>query len=103
MLRVARIVPEFWARTVPESRVTLCAKRDKEFLTCGVFYLFDCCTNVIVRSGSEQPRAKTQRTPRRAQSQKETADEPSPASGCALGRNQRRIERRGSFDRRYGV
>jgi hypothetical protein len=34
---------------------------------------------------------------------KETADEPSPASGCALGRNQRRIERRGSFDRRYGV
>jgi hypothetical protein len=31
------------------------------------------------------------------------ADEPSPASGCALGRNQKRIERQLSFDRRGGV
>ncbi len=46
MLRVARIVPEFCARTRPESGVTPCAGRNKEFFARGVFYLFNCCTNV---------------------------------------------------------
>ncbi len=48
MLRVARVVPEFCARARPESRVTPCAGRNKEFLARGVFYLLNCCTNVVV-------------------------------------------------------
>jgi hypothetical protein len=43
--RVARIVPEFRARTTPENRATPWAQRNKEFLARGVFYLFNCCTN----------------------------------------------------------
>ncbi len=50
MLRVARIVTEFCARTRPGSGVTPCAGRNKEFLARRVFYLFNCCTNVIVRN-----------------------------------------------------
>jgi hypothetical protein len=30
--------------------VTPCAQRNKEFFTRGVFYLLDCCTNVVVRN-----------------------------------------------------
>jgi len=53
MLRVARIVPEFCAHERPENRATPCAQRNKEFFTRGVFYLLDCCTNVVVcRAGS---------------------------------------------------
>jgi len=48
--RVARIVPEFCARARPEGRVTPCDGRNKEFLARGVFPLFNCCTNVVVRS-----------------------------------------------------
>ncbi len=49
MLRVARIVPEFWAQTTPENGATPCAQRNKEFFARGVFYLLSCCTNVVVR------------------------------------------------------
>jgi hypothetical protein len=49
MLRVARIVPEFCARTTSKNGVTPCAGRTKEFLARRVFYLFNRCTNVIVR------------------------------------------------------
>ncbi len=35
-------------RTTLPRRATLCAQRDKRFFTRGVFYLFNCCTNVIV-------------------------------------------------------
>ncbi len=48
MLRVARIVPEFCALITPRGRVTPCAGRNKEFLARGVFYLVNCCTNVVV-------------------------------------------------------
>jgi hypothetical protein len=47
MLHVARIVTKFCARTRPPRRAKLCAQRNKEFLTRGVFYLLDCCTNVV--------------------------------------------------------
>jgi hypothetical protein len=43
--RVARIVPEFWARATARNRVTPCAARNKEFFARGVFCLFNCCTN----------------------------------------------------------
>ena len=49
MGRVARIVPEFSAcRTLPR-RVTLCAQRNKNFFTREAFYLFNCCTNAVIR------------------------------------------------------
>ncbi len=34
---------------MPRRNVSPCAPRDKEFFARGVFYLLDCCTNVIVR------------------------------------------------------
>ncbi len=46
--RVARIVLEFCARANPDDRATPCAGRNKEFLARGVFYLFNCCTNVVI-------------------------------------------------------
>jgi len=49
MLRVARIVPEFCARTRLVPRATPCAQRNKEFLARGAFCLFNCCTNAVVR------------------------------------------------------
>jgi len=45
--RVARIVPEFCTRTRPLDRATLYVQRNKEFLPCGAFCLFNCCTNVV--------------------------------------------------------
>jgi hypothetical protein len=53
MGRVARIVPEFCARTTPRNGATPCAQRNNKFLARGVFYLLNCCTNAIIRSGSE--------------------------------------------------
>jgi hypothetical protein len=47
LLRVARIVPEFWARVTSKNRATPCAQRNKESFSRGVFYLFNCCTNAI--------------------------------------------------------
>jgi hypothetical protein len=49
MARVARIVTEFWVPGMPRNGATPCARRNKEFLTRGVFCLFNCCTNVPVR------------------------------------------------------
>ncbi len=46
--RVARIVPEFCARAASKNRATPCAGRNKEFLARGVFYLLNCCTNMVV-------------------------------------------------------
>ena len=59
MLRVARIVPEFCARTRLVPRATPCAQRNKEFLARGAFCLFNCCTNVVgLEPGSfEEPSA----------------------------------------------
>jgi hypothetical protein len=48
---VARIVTEFCARGDPESRVTPCVQRNKEFLVRGVFCLLNCCTNGTRRRG----------------------------------------------------
>jgi hypothetical protein len=45
MARVARIVPEFCARVKAKSRATPCARWNKEFLSRGALYLFNCCTN----------------------------------------------------------
>ena len=44
-------MPEFCARARPESRVTPCGPRNKESFAHGVFYLWDCCTNVVVCYG----------------------------------------------------
>jgi hypothetical protein len=41
-------VPEFCARGTPEKRVTLAAARNKKCFARGVFYLFNCCTNVVI-------------------------------------------------------
>jgi hypothetical protein len=46
--RVARIVPEFRARTTPENDVTPFVQRNKEFFGGEVFYLLNCCINVAV-------------------------------------------------------
>jgi hypothetical protein len=43
--RVARIVPEFRARTTPRTGATPCVERNKESFARRVFYLFNCCTN----------------------------------------------------------
>ncbi len=51
MGRVARIVPEFCAQTAPKNGANPCSHRNKEFFACRVFYLLDCCTNVIVFMG----------------------------------------------------
>jgi hypothetical protein len=63
--RVARIVPEFWARTTLPRRATPGGPRNKEFLARGVFYSWDCCTNVVVRRVRDPdrhlPRAKCTR------------------------------------------
>ena len=56
--RVARTVPKFCARANPGNHVTPCAGRNKEFLARGVFYLLDCCTNVVVRRVSMNHRKK---------------------------------------------
>jgi len=47
--RVARIVPEFCARTTLPRRATRCAQRNKRFFAPGVLYVFNCCRNVVVR------------------------------------------------------
>ena len=48
MGRDARIVPKFCvSETVPQ-HVTLCAQRSKKFFSGGVFYRFNCCTDVAV-------------------------------------------------------
>ena len=58
LLRVARIVPEFCARTTPETRATPCPHRNKRFLVRGVFWLLDCCTNAA--SDGNQNRSSRQ-------------------------------------------
>ena len=45
--RVARIVPEFRARAGPENCITPGVARTREFSARGVFYLLNCCTNVV--------------------------------------------------------
>jgi hypothetical protein len=45
---VARIVPEFRARGTPEKRITPGAARNRNFLSRGAFYLFNCCTNGVI-------------------------------------------------------
>ncbi len=52
MLRVARIVPEFCACAGHGNHVTPCAERNKESSACGLFYLFNCCTNVIAHANN---------------------------------------------------
>jgi hypothetical protein len=52
--RVARIVPEFCAPTTPENGATPCARRSKEFLARGAFYLLNCCTNVDSQAADGQ-------------------------------------------------
>jgi len=37
------------ARTTRPRRATPCGPRNKKFFARGVFYLWDCCTNVVVR------------------------------------------------------
>jgi hypothetical protein len=49
--RVARIVPEFCARTTAQNGATPYAQRNKKFLTRGVFCLFNCCTNGARNAG----------------------------------------------------
>ncbi len=45
LLRVARIVTEFCARTTTQNGATPCAQRNREFFARRVFHLFNCCTN----------------------------------------------------------
>jgi hypothetical protein len=45
---VAGIVPKFCARAGPQNRATPYARRNKRFFARGVFYLLNCCTNVVV-------------------------------------------------------
>jgi hypothetical protein len=40
-------VPKFCARAGPQNGVTPYARRNKRFLARGVFYLFNCYTNVV--------------------------------------------------------
>jgi hypothetical protein len=46
--RVARIVPEFCAREDSEIDASVCWARNKKNLAFGVFYLLNCCRNVVV-------------------------------------------------------
>jgi hypothetical protein len=55
---VARIVPEFRARARPEKRITFAAARNKKFFAGGVFSLFNCCTNVVIRPKAEDGQRK---------------------------------------------
>ena len=48
LLRVARCVRNYLTKRSTENRITSCAGRNKKFLPRGVFYLFNCCTNVVV-------------------------------------------------------
>jgi hypothetical protein len=65
MLRVAQIVPKFCARGAPKNGATPCAGRNKEFFARGVFYLLDCCTNVVIPApaGTQVSRLGTEDRP----------------------------------------
>jgi hypothetical protein len=54
MGRVARIVPEFWAQTMPENGATHCCQGNNEFFGRGVLYLFNCCTNGAPKAGGSR-------------------------------------------------
>jgi hypothetical protein len=75
LLRVARIVPKFCARTRPPYRATLCAQRNKEFLARRAFYLFNCCTNVTVRRMGLGPCGPERASREDAEVAKESASE----------------------------